>query len=232
VLQIVYLFLLPPTLVESSIACIFPTTELPAHIFPLEPGIIETVRFAESRDALPIDMRQAQKTYEIEGRGFAHHEAVVVVGGGKDAESVQDYIDCSGKIVGVTNTRPRWFLVFLDDQRQIAARPHHIEPLRAVHGARQRLYDETLDRFFLSNDFAVYISKAEAEQEGFLYLTLYPDGTWAALTQEERDGGRSAIELLFWKPEGPLDFIKEYLRDRLRYIFENLSSAQQNHSLD
>lgn len=177
-------------------------------------------------------MHQAQKTpvptYEIEGVGFSQDETVVVVGGGEEAESVQDYIACSGKVIGVTNTRPRWFLLLLDDHRQITARPHHIESLRTVHGARLHLYRQTLEQFFYSNDFPAYVRAAG--QEGHLnkafYLMLYSNGTWAGLKENQMDSGDSGLALLLWDPKEPhLSGLKDYLRDRLRHHFETRTSS-------
>lgn len=130
VLQIVYLLSLQPEDLGNCVTSRFWLVEqLPEDIFGLEPILIQSIRFAESRDALPIDMRQRRpaRVYEIEGVSFAHEEAVLIVGGGEEAESVQEYVGRTGRVVNITNTRPRWFCVLLDCGSQIVARPHHLQ---------------------------------------------------------------------------------------------------------
>jgi len=141
VLQVVYLLTLAPELLEGKsvrellhgeICRFWSLDQLPDDLSPLDEVLIQTVRFAESRQALPIDMREARPApampiYEIEGVSFTHQEPVLVVGGGEEAESVQDYVDRTGKVINITNTRPRWFLLVLDGGPQIVARPHHLK---------------------------------------------------------------------------------------------------------
>ncbi len=141
VLQVVYLLTLAPEqLVGKSVRALlhgetcrfWSLDQLPDDLSPLDEVLIQTVRFAEARQALPIDMREVRPTpsipvYEIEGVSFTHQEPVLVIGGGEEAESVQDYIGRTGKVVNVTNTRPRWFILVLENGPQIAARPHHLK---------------------------------------------------------------------------------------------------------
>jgi hypothetical protein len=151
VLQVVYLLTLAPeqlvgksarALLYGEIVRFFPLDQLPDDLSPLDEVIIQTVRFAEARQALPIDMREARlapaiPTYEIEGVSFTHQEPVLVIGGGEEAESVQKYAGRTGRIINITNTRPRWFILVLENGPQIVARPHHLkrasEPQAVAH---------------------------------------------------------------------------------------------------
>ncbi len=140
VLQVVYLLTLAPeqlmgksvrALLHGETCRFWSLDQLPDDLSPLDEVLIQTVRFAESRQTLPIDMREARPTpsrttYEIEGVSFTHEEPVLVTGGGEEAESVQDYIGRKGKVINITNTRPRWFCLVLEGGPQIAARPHHL----------------------------------------------------------------------------------------------------------
>lgn len=132
ILQVVYLLTLEPDVLHEETVRFWPVEQLPAEVFPLDEFILKAVRFAESRQALPIDMREVRPapaipTYEIEGVSFKHEEQVLVVGGGEEAESVQDYVGRTGQIVNITNTRPCWFCLVLENGPQIAARPHHLK---------------------------------------------------------------------------------------------------------
>ncbi len=141
VLQVVYLLTLAPeqlvgksvrALLHGEICRFWSLDQLPDDLSPLDEVLIQTVRFAESRQALPIDMREARPTpsrtiYEIEGVSFTPQEPVLIIGGGEEAESVQDYIGRRGKVITLTNTRPRWFILALEDGPQILARPHHLQ---------------------------------------------------------------------------------------------------------
>jgi hypothetical protein len=134
-LQIVYFFTLDlgvlDTLTERNSLCALPLTALPKAITQLDLFLIETVREAESRYALPlIDLRPVTDIIHIIGETrYASYEQVRVIGGGKFAEYVADYIGYCGIVTGVTNTQPHWFSVQLDVGKQIAALPHHIESL-------------------------------------------------------------------------------------------------------
>lgn len=133
ILQVVFLLTLDPSAIPASHdgagACFWPVAALPEAVYSLEPLVIQTVSLAEACNCLPlIDLRPARKVVDdIAGRRFARYEPVRVIGGEPEADSVQDYVGCAGKVIGVTNTLPRWFALRLDDGRQIAALPHHIE---------------------------------------------------------------------------------------------------------
>lgn len=136
ILQVVYLLTLEPDALHEETVRFWPVDQLPADVFPLDEFILKAVRFAESRQALPIDMREVRTasplpTYEIEGVSFTHQEQVLVIGGGEEAESIQDYIGRTGRVINITNTRPRWFILVLENGPQIVARPHHLT--RADH---------------------------------------------------------------------------------------------------
>ena len=134
ILQVVYLLTLNPstfpTSQEDAAVRFWPVAALPEAIFALEPLVIRTVCLADACNRLPlIDLRPARKAVDdIAGIRFARYEPVKVIGGEPEADSVEDYVGCEGKVIGVTNTLPRWFCVRLDDGRQIAALPHHLQP--------------------------------------------------------------------------------------------------------
>jgi len=134
ILQVVFLLTLDPSIFpasqEDASVRFWPVAALPDAVFALEPLVIQTVCLAESRNGLPlIDLRPATDViYIIGGTRYASYEPVQVIGGGLEADSVEDYVGDSGKVIGVTNTLPRWFALRLDDGRKIAALPHHLQP--------------------------------------------------------------------------------------------------------
>ena len=81
VLQVVYLLTLSPeqlsgksvrSMLHGEICRFWSLDQLPDDLSPLDEVLIQTVRFAEARQALPIDMREARpapsiSVYEIEG---------------------------------------------------------------------------------------------------------------------------------------------------------------------
>ncbi|MGH2496535.1 MAG: hypothetical protein ACRDIV_17695 [Ktedonobacteraceae bacterium] len=128
ILQVVFLLTLDPGTIPASEDAW--ARFWPEAVFCLEPPVIQTVVVAESHNWLPlIDLRPTRAVIDdIADIRFARYEPVRVMGGDPEAESVEDYVGYGGKVIGVTNTLPRWFCVQLADGRKIAALPHHIQP--------------------------------------------------------------------------------------------------------